>query len=182
MVCWLRRLMLLILGQTWLVRLVQQRLSFTVGVIIHLQTHLGGMVQKQLRQRFVGQRPIAAANRLNNSPKTIHFSNCRISNEENEGNESNEVAKRDDDLNDDLTLSPNPTAGELRFQIGLSSKTDISVSLSDLAGRVLQTKIYKNREGSLDERLDLGDLVSGSYIFVLQTEGKRFSRKVIVIR
>jgi hypothetical protein len=64
----------------------------------------------------------------------------------------------------------------------LPSKADISVSLSDLAGRVLQSKIYKNREGLLDEKLDLGTLPDGSYIFSLQTTDKRFSRKVVVVR
>jgi trimeric autotransporter adhesin len=92
------------------------------------------------------------------------------------------VPSRDGDLNDDLTLSPNPTNGELRVRVGLPSQTDVSVSLSDLTGRVLQSKIYKNREGQLDERLDLGDLADGSYIFSLQTTEKRFSRKVVVVR
>jgi hypothetical protein len=129
--------------------------------------------------KTITARICGAMSDLNNSPKTVNFSNCRVGNAD---QEKVVVPSRDGDLNDDLTLSPNPTNGELRFRIGLQSKTDVSVSLSDLAGRVLQTKIYKNREGSLDERLDLGDLVSGSYIFVLQTTEKRFSRKVVVLR
>ena len=85
-------------------------------------------------------------------------------------------------------LSPNPTDGELRFRLGLGSvATDVLVSLSDLAGRVLQTKVYKNRQGQLDEKLDLETLPSGSYIFGLQTTQtgepqRRFSRKVLVVR
>jgi Zn-dependent metalloprotease len=130
--------------------------------------------------KTITTRICGATSDLNNSPKTVNFSNCRVGNAD---QEKVVVPSRDDDLSSsDLTLSPNPTNGELRFRIGLLSKTDVSVSLSDLAGRVLQSKIYKNREGQLDERLDLGDLVSGSYIFVLQTTEKRFSRKVVVVR
>jgi hypothetical protein len=82
----------------------------------------------------------------------------------------------------DLILSPNPTNGELRFRLRLEAKSDVSVSLSDLAGRTLQTKIYKNKEGQLDERLDLGNLPDGSYIFSLQTVDRRFNRKVLVVK
>jgi hypothetical protein len=82
----------------------------------------------------------------------------------------------------DLILSPNPTNGELRFRLRLEAKSDISVLLSDLTGKTLQTKSYKNKEGNLDERLDLGNLPDGSYIFSLQTFDRRFSRKVLVVR
>jgi hypothetical protein len=71
-----------------------------------------------------------------------------------------------DETTNDLILSPNPTNGELRFRLRLESKSDISVSLSDLAGRTLQTKIYKNKEGQSDERLDLGNLPDGSYLYM----------------
>jgi hypothetical protein len=132
--------------------------------------------------KTISARICGATSDLYNSPKTVNFTNCRIGNERNEENESNEVSEVFLKDGSDLILSPNPTNGELRFRLGLASKTDVSVSLGDLAGRVLQTKVYKNREGQLDERLDLGILSDGSYIFMLQTAEKRFIRKVLVVR
>ena len=86
-----------------------------------------------------------------------------------------------------LTLSPNPTDGELRFGLGLATKTDVAVSLSDANGRVLLTKSFKNKTGRLDEKLDLRALPDGAYIFecVLTTQTapqKRLSRKVLVAK
>ena len=134
--------------------------------------------------KTVSARICGASSDLYNSPKTVNFTNCRIGViNNNEGNEENEENEEND-----LILSPNPTDGELRFRLGLGTvATDVLVSLSDLAGRTLQTKVYKNRQGQLDERLDLGTLPSGSYIFGLQTtqageSQKRFSKKVLVVR
>jgi hypothetical protein len=137
--------------------------------------------------KTVSARICGATTDLYNSPKTVNFTNCRIGLADSTLLDNSMTILDSETATNDLILSPNPTNGELRFRLRLESKSDISVSLSDLTGKTLQTKIYKNREGNLDERLDLGNLPDGSYIFSLQTfrtggPDRRFSRKVLVVR
>ena len=129
--------------------------------------------------KTVSTRICGASSDLPGSPKTLNFTNCRLGVESLVSDETTEEGS--------LTLSPNPTDGELRFGLGLATTTDVAVSLSDANGRVLLTKSFKNKTGRLDEKLDLRALPDGAYIFecVLTTQTapqKRLSRKVLVAK
>jgi Secretion system C-terminal sorting domain len=130
--------------------------------------------------KTVSARICGATSDLNNSPKTVNFTNCRIgvinneSNEKNEGNENNEE--------NGLILSPNPTDGELRYKLWLPEKTTIGIEISDALGRTILRNYQVNEAGQLDKSLNLSHLAAGVYLFNLQTDSKRYTKKVLVVR
>ncbi len=130
--------------------------------------------------KTVSARICGATSDLNNSPKTVNFTNCRIgvinneSNEKNEGNENNEE--------NGLVLSPNPTEGELRYRLWLPEKTTIGIEISDMLGRTVLRDYQANQSGQLDRSLNMSHLSAGVYLFNLQTDTKRYTKKVVVVR
>lgn len=76
-----------------------------------------------------------------------------------------------DHIISDIEIHPNPTTGKIHFK-GLKQKTDIEI-FSMVGERVLKTTIENNHSLNLN-------LTSGIYMVVIQTDGQKVSKKLIV--
>ncbi|WP_430410750.1 T9SS type A sorting domain-containing protein [Kordia sp.] len=84
-----------------------------------------------------------------------------------------------DDFNEDLftvAVSPNPSRDYVTIQHSLHTFTNFNYEIVDLIGRITQRGNSK-----FNEKINIGNLPSGTYIFRLQTElGEKFSKKIII--
>ena len=76
-----------------------------------------------------------------------------------------------DHIISDIEIHPNPTTGKIHFK-GLKQKTDIEI-FSMVGERVLKTTIENNHSLNLN-------LTSGIYMVVIQMDGQKVSKKLIV--
>ncbi|WP_212004610.1 T9SS type A sorting domain-containing protein [Chitinophaga sp. HK235] len=82
---------------------------------------------------------------------------------------------------DTVMLSPNPNDGNFRFQIKMSRKQQVIVSVFDLNGRVLAKQQYSPAL-MIDDRLALGNANSGIYILRVVAENESRDVRFIVNR
>lgn len=81
-------------------------------------------------------------------------------------------------------LKPNPTHGEFQVMLRLESDSDARLSVYDLRGRVVQTRVLQGNSDLLRTesfRLD-PDLGAGVYFLRLEQNGKSETRKFIMLR
>lgn len=78
-----------------------------------------------------------------------------------------------------LTLYPNPASTQLSVSMDLSSNESIEVSIIDLKGRMVASKIAQN-VSSYKEQFDLSHVTEGLYLLRINTTRGTTSRKIIV--
>lgn len=84
----------------------------------------------------------------------------------------------------EFNVFPNPMGQQATIQFDLSTDSKVVLHLTDLNGRVLQTILPEVSffKGIHQMRLDSGNLETGMYFFVLQTEEDWVTEKVMVVR
>ena len=79
--------------------------------------------------------------------------------------------------------SPNPTTGKTSFSFTTPSTTDVRITLADMTGktvRELAVGVYAAGEHTVNVMTD--DIPSGSYVYILESEGVRLVRQMVVTK
>ncbi|MCF6132190.1 M28 family peptidase [Flavobacterium wongokense] len=79
---------------------------------------------------------------------------------------------------DQVNFFPSPASSELNISLGSLNETNYTFSLIDLQGKIVLNKQIEN--AGLIETLALPALSKGMYLAVLQTSGKRITKKIII--
>lgn len=80
-----------------------------------------------------------------------------------------------------MTLSPNPTDGQMTVQLALENTTQAQISVTDLTGQLLHFRTFDSIQKETIQ-LDLGDYPNGTYLVRLATEEGARTSKVVVQR
>ena len=83
-------------------------------------------------------------------------------------------------LNANFSLFPNPTDGEFVLRGNGYSTSEILISVMDMNGRVIESRIVNANSNSINERFDLSNQANGVYFISIQSEGKVEVKKVVL--
>jgi len=85
-----------------------------------------------------------------------------------------------EDLNgvETISLFPNPTQDWFQFRAD-RSLTNASAGVFDMSGRLIKQKTLGNMADSQLERIDISNLASGVYMFILNTDEGAFQGRII---
>ncbi len=78
-----------------------------------------------------------------------------------------------------IQIFPNPTRGIFKIIPGQANKGRMDVSVQDLTGKVILTKVCK---GSAGYEIDLSNAPQGTYHIIIQTETNLLVKKLVVIK
>ena len=78
-----------------------------------------------------------------------------------------------------LTIFPNPASQWLTVECNISGKTKITVTLNDLSGRVLYSKIFTNTS-HFQKRIDVSSFPKGIYLVGLKSGKESWQKKIVV--
>jgi len=79
----------------------------------------------------------------------------------------------------DIQLYPNPAQGFVNLNASFpSAQSEVTVELSDLAGRVVWQQAFVAQSQSLKDRLDLSSLPAGLYLLNLKTQNGMITEKL----
>jgi subtilisin-like proprotein convertase family protein len=90
------------------------------------------------------------------------------------------VATEDIDLSTTVDLFPNPARDQINVSFAQQLNGNITLSIIDMQGRLLNTQKEQNLHGNLT--IDTNDLIDGIYFMTIQTEGAIFTKKFAVQR
>jgi hypothetical protein len=88
------------------------------------------------------------------------------------------LSTEDTDGFENLSLFPNPTQDWFQFRAD-RSLTNASAGIFDMSGRLVKQKTFGNTAVSQLERIDISNLASGIYMFVLNTDEGNFQGRII---
>lgn len=77
-------------------------------------------------------------------------------------------------------LFPNPTNGEFILRGNSFTASELVISLVDLNGRLIESRIVNPVTNSINERFDLGNQSNGVYLISIQSEGKVEVKKIVL--
>ena len=103
----------------------------------------------------------------------ISIDNVRISN-------SFPVSIHETTTSNSFQLFPNPTNGEFVLRGNGYSTSEILISVMDMNGRVIESRIVNANSNSINERFDLSNQANGVYFISIQSEGKVEVKKVVL--
>lgn len=86
------------------------------------------------------------------------------------------------DLDDPLSIFPNPTSSYLNFQFGTKTDRDFSVQIIDKLGRIVWTKEYKGIDFQKVIKIDLGTLANGSYHLKLVATQGTYTKSFVITK
>jgi hypothetical protein len=76
---------------------------------------------------------------------------------------------------------PNPSNGVTAIPVNFKNSTDVKLTVVDLLGKVVFNQAFENiPAGSSQIDLNMGNLTSGVYVYSIEAEGFKTSRKMIV--
>ena len=85
--------------------------------------------------------------------------------------------------NDEVTIYPNPTCGLLNAEFSLAKTEEVSISIMDIRGRLVQTQNFGLQNlGAKHLKLDVKGLSPGIYILNVQTPTSHYENKFVVNR
>jgi hypothetical protein len=76
-----------------------------------------------------------------------------------------------------LKLFPNPVTDELQVQYDAPQQGDVTVSVTDVTGRLRLQETFNSRSGGNLYRLRTSNLSNGIYIMQIMQDGNRVSKK-----
>lgn len=79
------------------------------------------------------------------------------------------------------TLFPNPAVEYTNIEFSLEDRNDLTISLWDATGRMIQSVFYQGVQGVQTESLFLGGLAPGNYFVTFNVEGKYSVRQLQVV-
>lgn len=89
-------------------------------------------------------------------------------------------ATQDAELNNNVSIVPNPANGFLHINAQLPAATDnVTIQLLDVVGRVIDTQSF-NHVGTLNTRMELDNVPNGMYFVHIAAGNKFITRKVMV--
>ena len=94
--------------------------------------------------------------------------------------------KNEDDLHDDaailptLALQPNPANDWVQISFEGIAQTKATISVYDIAGKLVYRTQYNNNEGENAITISVGDLASGCYFVEVVNSNGRMSEKLVV--
>jgi hypothetical protein len=78
---------------------------------------------------------------------------------------------------------PNPTQGTASFTFTTPTESEVRVTLTDMTGKLVQTLITgRVTEGEHQVNLNLGNLPSGTYIYMLESGSTKLVRQIILTK
>ena len=80
-----------------------------------------------------------------------------------------------------LEISPNPMKHSTQIAFYSSHEGKASLSISDMTGKILQRKEYTINEGNNDIRYEATGIPNGQYLFTIEMEGQKVSKKMVVL-
>ncbi|MFN8397901.1 MAG: PKD domain-containing protein [Bacteroidia bacterium] len=78
-----------------------------------------------------------------------------------------------------VSVYPNPSAGVFHLILELKKRSDLTIKVSDLTGKVLHNESIRRTESYRGD-VDLGDFAKGVYILEMEANGNRIFRKLIL--
>lgn len=78
-----------------------------------------------------------------------------------------------------VTIYPNPTLGEINFNIANTKEKSIEISIFNVAGKNVITKQLAVNDGEINHTLNLNDLPNGIYVLRMNLDGKEITKKII---
>lgn len=89
----------------------------------------------------------------------------------------------DVDNNDNLSLSPNPTRGDLYVDFELGEQSPVEISIYDINGKMEKSFAETNyNAGNVHQELNIGHLNNGVYFVYIKTSTKLIKTKVVVLK
>ena len=82
--------------------------------------------------------------------------------------------------NDRVFIYPNPASTDVNFDIDLGSASDLSISITDVAGRVVASRNYGKLSGKQVLPVNVQNLNKGIYMALIQTDFGQRIEKIIV--
>ena len=79
-----------------------------------------------------------------------------------------------------LTVSPNPTAGQITIRLYLPEPAPATLTLTDLAGRQLRQWPLPAPRTRHEHTTDLRGLPAGTYLIVAEAAGQRVVSKLLI--
>ncbi|MBI5323713.1 MAG: T9SS type A sorting domain-containing protein [Ignavibacteriae bacterium] len=81
------------------------------------------------------------------------------------------------------SITPNPAINEITINFKINNTNNIKIILQNLLGEiVLEKQLINNSPGNHSERLDISEITSGSYTLILLHNGKRVSKRFMVVK
>jgi hypothetical protein len=77
----------------------------------------------------------------------------------------------------EVSMYPNPTKGQVTIETGLVSATNVEVAVMNIAGKEVFRKTFS---GSDAIRFNLADRASGMYMVLIEVEGQRVVKKLVI--
>jgi hypothetical protein len=78
-----------------------------------------------------------------------------------------------------LSIYPNPTNDKVSIRLGLEKVGKVNLKLTDAAGRVVFAETVESNSTDFSHELNLSDYASGTYILLLNVDGKTAVKKVV---
>lgn len=80
---------------------------------------------------------------------------------------------------DNLTIAPNPNAGNFNVQFNSTSDKDVIINVYDISGREIFTKTYPN-QSLFSQNIQLNTVQAGVYLVNIQDGNQKSVRKIVV--
>ena len=80
-----------------------------------------------------------------------------------------------------LEMFPNPASSNVTLKVGLESLNDVSISILDVAGKLVKSVTYKQFKGTHFIDIDVSDFVSGMYVVNVQA-GEFVTSKSLILK
>jgi hypothetical protein len=133
--------------------------------IINLNQFAGNVI----RVRFTA---IESTNTSISDEGAISIDDVRISN-------SFPVSINEISTSNSFQLFPNPTNGEFILRGKGSATSELTISLVDLNGRLIESRTVDPISNSINERFDLSNQANGVYLISIQSEGQIEVKKLV---
>jgi PKD repeat protein len=92
-----------------------------------------------------------------------------------------DVGIHDSEIENTLAVYPNPNNGEFTVNFTMQQATDVTVEMTDVAGRVISTTTYNN-VNQVNQQMYAGDLADGVYLVRVLTADESVTKRVIIQR
>ena len=82
-------------------------------------------------------------------------------------------------LEDELSVYPNPSDGRFNIYVGVSDISNSTIQVKDITGKLVFSQTHNSSESACVP-VDISDKPSGTYIAVLQTNDKLFTKRLTI--
>ena len=76
-------------------------------------------------------------------------------------------------------ISPNPTADGLNVDYTVAKGGKVTITLTDIVGRVVKTEVFSSVEGLNAQRLNISSLPNGNYILRISDNDNSVAQSIV---